>query len=142
MSPLTRKAFLLEHIDELARRLGATALKDPVDCGEHTTALPDATAVLRVKFFHAMIGNWDWLLGPPETHGCGDIMNTEVLIHPDGAITLVPADFDLAAMVVGEIRNPDTNQVEAIEVENAAAAASAALETRRSPESQRRPSRR
>jgi hypothetical protein len=82
-----------------------------------------------VKFFHAMIGNWDWALGPPETNGCGDIWNTEVLIYPNGGITLVPADFDLAAFVVGEVRNPDTNQVEAIEVDNAASAARAALQT-------------
>ncbi|MFT3924069.1 MAG: hypothetical protein QM778_16155 [Myxococcales bacterium] len=128
-SPLTRKAFLLEHVDELARRLGATALKDPIDCGDNPDARPDATAVLRVKFFHALIGNWDWMLGPPETHGCGTLMNTEVLVHGDGSLTLVPADFDLAALVVGEVRNPDTNQVEPIEVENSAAAARAALET-------------
>jgi hypothetical protein len=122
-SPLTRKAFLLEHIDELARRVGATALADPVDCGPDPEARPEADAVLRVKFFHAMVGNWDFQLGPPESNGCGSLVNTEVLVHPDGSLTLVPADFDLSAFVVGEVRNPATNQAEAITSENAEASA-------------------
>lgn len=126
-SPLTRKAFLLEHVDELARRLGATALQDPVDCGPDPAALPDPRAVLRVRFFHALIGNWDFELGPPETSGCGALRNTEVLVHADGTLTLVPADFDLAAFVVGEVRNPETNQREAITAQNAEAAVRASL---------------
>jgi hypothetical protein len=121
-SPLTRKAFLLEHVDEMARRVGATALKDPVDCGD-PAARPDAEAVLRVRFFHAMVGNWDFTLGPPESNGCGSLMNTEVLRFDDGSILLVPADFDLAAFVVGEVRNQDTNQMEPISAENALASA-------------------
>jgi hypothetical protein len=127
---LERKAFLLEHIDELARRLNATALQDPVDCGEDVDARPNATDVLRVKFFHAMIGNWDWTLGPTETGGCGSLMNTEVLVHQDGSLTLVPTDFDLSAFVVGEVRNPDTNQEEPVEAENAKASARFYLDTR------------
>jgi hypothetical protein len=118
-SPITRKALLLEHIDELARRLGAEALVDPADCGPDPNARPDPADVLRVRFFHALVGNWDFTLGPPESGGCGPLMNTEVLVHADGHLTLVPADFDLAALVVGEVRNPDTNQLEPISAEGA-----------------------
>lgn len=127
-SPLERKAFLLEHIDELARRLGAEALQDPVDCGTDPNAKPDAEAVLRVKFFHAMVGNWDWMLGPPEMHGCGSIWNTEVLVHPDGTLTLVPADFDLSAFAVGSVRDKDTNQFVDVTLERAKVSARGYLE--------------
>jgi hypothetical protein len=122
-SPLKRKAFLLEHIDELARRLGAEALQDPVSCGDDPSLKPDPKAVLRVKLFHAMIGNWDFALGPPETQGCGSLQNTEVIVHPEGYLTLVPADFDLAAFVVGEVRDPESNQLEPISEENAVVSA-------------------
>jgi len=74
-----------------------------------------------------MVGNWDFLLGPPETGGCGPLMNTEVLVHADGSLTLVPADFDLSALVVGEVRNPTNNQREPISAENAVLAARAYL---------------
>lgn len=127
-SPLERKAFLLEHIDELARRLGAEALQDPVDCGTDPNAKPDAEAVLRVKFFHAMVGNWDWMLGPPEMHGCGSLWNTEVLVHPDGSLTLVPADFDLSAFTVGSVRDKDSNQFVDVTLERAKISARGYLE--------------
>ncbi len=125
---LTRKAFLLEHVDELARRLGATSLSNPVNCGEDPNVRPDATAVLRVKFFHAMVGNWDFQLGSRE-NACDSLVNTEVLTFPDGRILLVPADFDLSALVVGLVRNPDTNEREAIRADNAVACARSYLAT-------------
>jgi hypothetical protein len=124
---LTRKGFLLEHVDELARRLGATALQDPVSCGDDPNLLPHDQDVLRVKFFHAMIGNWDYAVGPPDMHGCGPLWNTEVLVHPEGYLTLVPADFDLSAFVVAEVRDPESNQLVAIDAENAKASARAYL---------------
>ncbi len=128
-SPLKRKAFVLEHVDELARRLGAEALSDPSDCGDDPNLKPDAKAVLRVKFFHAMIGNWDFGLGPAESNGCGPLWNTEVLVHPEGYLTLVPADFDLSAFVVAEVRDPETNQLVPIDADNAKVSARGYLAT-------------
>lgn len=122
-SPLTRKAFLLEHVDELARRLGAVALDDPTNCGDDPNPRPDYQAVLRVKLFHALIGNWDWELGPRATDGCGDLWNTEVLVHPNGTLTLVPTDFDLSAFVIGRVRNPQNNLLEVVSRDNAQASA-------------------
>lgn len=127
-SPLTRKAFLLEHVDELARRLDAKAAKDPSTCGDNPDARPDHQSVLRIKMFHAMVGNWDWELGPAAMDGCGaSLHNTEVLTNKDGSLTLVPADFDLAALVVGEVRGPDNSQLVAITLDSAKAAARTAL---------------
>ncbi len=122
-SPLTRKAFLLEHIDELARRLGATRVLAE-NCEETAAPGTDDPSVLRIKFFHAMVGNWDFNLGTRDdacTH------NTELLVLPGGHVLLVPTDFDLAALVVGSVRNPESQQDEPIDETNAWLAASEAL---------------
>ncbi|MFC1610970.1 hypothetical protein ACFL6C_08425 [Myxococcota bacterium] len=102
-----RKAFVFEHQNVLAARMGGQAMEDPQETyeGDPLEQMNQQT-LARIHLFHSLIGNWDWELGTLE-RGVA-VWNTDVLIMPDGQQIPLPADFDLASIVTGaEIRERD-----------------------------------
>lgn len=96
---VSRMAFLMEHVELVAERLGGIALED-----EEVAALVDAgfdeQLIVDLMLFHALIGNWDYVLS---SDGRG-LWNTEVVRLADGTLIPVAGDFDLASWVTGRVR--------------------------------------
>jgi hypothetical protein len=100
---LTRDASLIEDIEVVAQRLEARALDDSELESLPGTAF-DVQAVTDLQFFEALIGNWDYGIGP-ERQG---VWNMEVLEFTTGTNkTYVPVagDFDLASWVTAVVRH-------------------------------------
>ncbi len=93
---LTRYGILIEDIDEMAERMGATELDDQYN-------LPAATfrdgSLERVAMFEYMIGNADY--------DAVMLRNIKIIQTPDGANTAVPYDFDFAGLVAAPYARPD-----------------------------------
>ncbi len=96
---VTRNAVILDDIEVVTERLGGRALDD-----EEITALTNANfdpqLVLDLQLFHALLGNWDYVL-PPDGRG---IWNTDVIELTNKTLVPVAGDFDLASWVTGEVR--------------------------------------
>ena len=101
MSPLTGVAFLIEDIDDLARRVGRREthvpelLPDDVD--------PAQTALF--EMFQFMIGNTDWSVHVPSMGDEECCHNARVLRPAKGAegkLVVVPYDFDNAGLIDAE----------------------------------------
>lgn len=100
---ITRTALLLEHVDEMAKRLGGKAIDDPETLDTVAWDKVEASTLLRIRFFQALIGNWDWRMAPPEAgESRPGLWNTELIERADGSLLPVPADFDLASIVTGD----------------------------------------
>lgn len=96
-------AFLLEHIDGLAARVGMTAAeveRVPLDQQD-----PEALAML--SLFHYVIGNTDWsaVQGPNGEECChnGDVLYSE---ESGGRFVVVPYDFDQAGLISTPYASP------------------------------------
>jgi hypothetical protein len=88
--PKTRKAFLLEDPDKLAKRMGGVEVEEgPIQL--------DKEASLRCELANVFAGNWDWSL-PTDNKPMGH--NIKV-IRVAGVDIPIPTDFDLAAAVTG-----------------------------------------
>lgn len=96
---LTRKAFVFDHVEIVAERLGGQALEDE-EVASLVNANFDEQLVTDLMLFHTLIGNWDYHLSPD---GQG-LWNTEVIRLADGSLIPVAGDFDLSSWVTGQIR--------------------------------------
>ncbi len=101
MSPLSGVAFLIEDIDDLARRVGRREVKMtellPEDVDPAQTAL--------FELFQFMIGNTDWSVHVPSTGDDECCHNARVLRPARGAagkLVVVPYDFDNAGLIDAE----------------------------------------
>ncbi len=85
---VTRMAFLMDHVEVVAKRLNGRALED-----EETTSLEDAEfdeqLITDLKLFHAMLGNWDYHLS---SNGQG-LWNTEVIELENGKLYSYASSF-------------------------------------------------
>lgn len=92
--PVTRHAFLIENVNQLAARLGGIALEvraaDPLSL--------DPMAAARVELFQFMIGNTDFSIV--------NFHNAEVIRMPDGTYHPIPYDFDFSGLVDAPYATP------------------------------------
>ncbi len=116
-----RDAFLLEHPDVAAERLGlpdscrtlgGTQICDPVledaELEKVKTSAFDGDVLARILMLHALTGNFDFHVDDAMDRR-RSLWNTDVLVlapSPDGTRPLapVPQDFDLSSMVTGIVR--------------------------------------
>jgi hypothetical protein len=96
---LSRMAFLFDHVELVAERIGGRALEDE-EVAALVAANFDEQLVVELMLFHALIGNWDYVLSPD---GRG-LWNTEVIQLEDGSLLPVAGDFDLSSWVTGRVR--------------------------------------
>ena len=105
---VTRKAFLLEHIELAAKRYGGEALEDPEQWQGDPQAEMGADVIAQIHLLQALVGNWDWDIGAP---GAGRVLwNTEAVKSPGGMLPIA-ADFDLASMVTRDWLKAETLDV-------------------------------
>ncbi len=104
---LIRKAFVFEHVDLLAQRLGGETLDEPEMFEDDPAEVMDAEAIAMVDLLQALVGNWDWgiRLGETEIGDPPRLRNVDAVVKPDGHMVPVPDDFDLASIVTGRPRN-------------------------------------
>ncbi|NVB85480.1 MAG: hypothetical protein HOV81_44360 [Kofleriaceae bacterium] len=100
---ITRKAFIFEHVDLAAGRLGGTSLESPETWEGDPAQVMDMQAIVRVHFFEALVGNWDWHLriGASKPGG-GQLWNIEAVQLGDKLVPLAQ-DFDLSSAVTGNL---------------------------------------
>ncbi|MGE0867636.1 MAG: hypothetical protein AB7P03_03680 [Kofleriaceae bacterium] len=100
---LTRKAFIFEHIDLAAGRLGGEPIDDPEQWNGDPAETMEMQSIVRAHFFEALVGNWDWhiKLGPSRPEG-GQLWNVEAITFGDKIEPLL-SDFDLASAVTGHL---------------------------------------
>lgn len=107
-SEITRFGFLIEDVDDVARRNG----------GRRELQIPTAIAVdrldaedaARYALFQFMIGNLDWsLVSGPDGEDC--CHNTKLIAARDGsgAATPIPYDFDFSGLVDSPYATPPPN---------------------------------
>lgn len=96
---LSRMAFIFEHVELVAEGIGGRALEDE-EVAVLTDANFDAQLIVDLMLFHALIGNWDYVLTPD---GRG-LWNTEVVQLENGNLVPVAGDFDLCSWVTGRVR--------------------------------------
>ncbi|MGE0546769.1 MAG: hypothetical protein AB7O24_27070 [Kofleriaceae bacterium] len=98
---LTRKAFIFEHIDLTAGRLGGEPIDDPETWTGDPAETMEMQSIVRAHFFEALVGNWDWWikLGPSRSTG-GQLWNVEAISFGDKLEPLL-SDFDLSSAVTG-----------------------------------------
>ncbi len=103
--PLVRNALLLETDDDVMRRLDGTR---EIKMEEFTSAREQftTTETAKIAFGEAMVGNFDWCLRffPEDSYRCNarqPLWNIMAVARGEGRAVPVPADFDLAGMVVG-----------------------------------------
>lgn len=92
--PITRLAFFIEDIDDLAERLGGIQVEAP---GARPEEL-ESRASARVELFEYMIGNTDFSIV--------NFHNSEVVRLPDGTYHPVPYDFDFSGLVDAPYASP------------------------------------
>jgi hypothetical protein len=104
---ITRKAFIFEHVDLTAGRLGGTSLESPETWEGDPAQVMEMQAIVRIHFFEAMIGNWDWHLriGASKPGG-GQLWNIEAIQLGDKLVPLAQ-DFDLSSAVTGNLVDED-----------------------------------
>ncbi len=97
---ITRQAFVFEHIDLLAARLGGEGLADPETFAGDPAEVMDAKHIVRVHMFEALLGNWDWQLrlGPADPTEGPQLSNMEA-VQLGARLLPVPSDFDLSSFV-------------------------------------------
>jgi hypothetical protein len=93
--PVTRYAFVLEHVDAVAARNGWKALRIPA-VPPH---LVNPQSVALVGVFQYMIGNPDWSLFTVEPGEEACCHNTVPIGAESGPIFSVPYDFDISGIV-------------------------------------------
>lgn len=103
-APRTRPGFLIEDIDDLARRVGLREQRVPAVEPE---AL-DAAAANLLELFQFMIGNTDWSAHLPTDGRDECCHNVRVLAPREGAggWVGVPFDFDQAGLIDAEYAAP------------------------------------
>lgn len=100
---LTRKAFIFEHVDLAAGRLGGTSLESPETWEGDPAQVMEMQAIVRIHFFEALIGNWDWHLRIGASNpGGGQLWNIEAVQLGDKLVPLAQ-DFDLSSAVTGHL---------------------------------------
>jgi hypothetical protein len=96
---VSRDGFILDDIEVVAERLSGRAL-DNEELEHLTNANFDVQLLTDLKFFHALLGNWDFKL---PADGVG-LWNTDVIEFAGGTLVPVAGDFDLASWVTGIVR--------------------------------------
>lgn len=93
----TRYGFLIEDVDDVARRHGKQAVKAP---GPIAVSRLDPVQSARVALFQDLIGNHDWAVnaGPPGTNCCHNSRAIAVKGATNG-LAPMPYDFDYAGLV-------------------------------------------
>ena len=94
-----RNAVILDDQEVIAERLGGRALDDE-EISTLTNANFEVQLVTDLKFFHVLMGNWDYVLA---VDGRG-IWNTDVMELPDLKLLPVAGDFDLCSFVTEEVQ--------------------------------------
>jgi len=99
---ITRLAFVIEHQDRLAERLGVEVLDIP----RTTVAALNTQHTNLVSLFHYMIGNTDFspIRGAPDEACCH---NHVLLGDEDGGVWSVPYDFDQSGLVNAAYATPN-----------------------------------
>jgi len=96
IDPIFVKGFLMEHQEELIRRVGAVKSDvkclDPIQLSEHDYIL--------LQVFQFFIGNTDWLLK--------NCKNIELIRMESGATIPIAYDFDFSGMVNAEYAVPNS----------------------------------
>lgn len=100
MTPVSGPAFLIEDVDDLAKRVGlrerSVPFLGPADV--------DPAQVALLELFQFMIGNTDWSVHLP-SDGDEECCHNARVVGPkggDGKYTLVPYDFDQAGIIDAE----------------------------------------
>jgi len=101
LSPLTKKAFLLEDLDDVASELGGSAIKDTNSIMKDYAKLIDRSVLIRIHLLHTLTGNWDWSVLPND-HQLS-FWNTDIISLANGQLLPVPKDFDLATFVTAKV---------------------------------------
>ncbi len=101
---ITRQGFILEHMDEFSKRKAGTSV-DAETTTQFEVGKFDFVAAQRIKYFHALLGNWDWAIETKSEKKSSTIRlwNTEVYARASGELVPVPADFDLSSFVTGNL---------------------------------------
>jgi hypothetical protein len=102
--PATHPAFLIEHEDGLADRLGGKVFEGKVVLPEFF----DPAALVRANLFEFLIGNTDFSfeVGPDE---CCHNSKAIVVEHRNGGYLPVPYDFDLSGIVNAPYARPHSS---------------------------------
>lgn len=95
---LSRQALILDDIEVVAEGLGGRALDDE-EIAVLTDANFDEQLVTELWMFHALLGNWDYVV---QTDG-RSIWNTDVIVMATGEMIPVAGDFDLSSWVTEEV---------------------------------------
>lgn len=100
MTPVRGPAFLIEDVDDLARRVGLREHRVPL-LGPGDV---DPAQVAVLELFQFMIGNTDWSVHLPSDGDDACCHNVRVLGPKEGSgrFTLVPFDFDQSGIVDAE----------------------------------------
>jgi hypothetical protein len=98
---LKRKAFLLEHIDIAAKRMGGESVADPELFVPAATDKMSNSDIAKAHMLEALVGNWDWNLNASKDANESKFWNVE-LVKTGQQLTPVPADFDLSSFVTGD----------------------------------------
>lgn len=100
----TRLGFLIEDIDDTARRNGLREIEG----GNFSPARLDPESAARFGVFQYMIGNLDWAMeaGPPDDDCCHNSKPIAERDNPSARYIPVPYDFDHAGMVDAPYATP------------------------------------
>lgn len=111
---ITRQGFILEHMDEFSKRMAGTSV-DAETITKFEVGKFDFVAAQRIRYFHALLGNWDWTLETKNEKKSGSIRlwNTEVYARANGELVPVPADFDLSSFVTGDLSRSKETKLKA-----------------------------
>ncbi|MGE0045066.1 MAG: hypothetical protein AB7T08_04835, partial [Hyphomonadaceae bacterium] len=103
-SEVTRFGFLIEDVDDMARRNGGR--ENDTSSGRVPLASLEPRQAARVALFNYMIGNLDWsLIDGPEPDEC--CHNTRTIARAAGApLAVVPYDFDNSGFVSAPYAEP------------------------------------
>ncbi len=97
----THEALLLEDMDSMLQRYGASKVSAPYESLAHS---PGVTVedVARIYFAETIVGNWDWYLKMQFTNESISkrFWNMKEIQRSNGNHLIFPYDFDLADLVV------------------------------------------
>lgn len=97
---VTRNAMLLDDAEVVGERLGGHALDDD-ELAALTDARFDPQLIVDLRFLHALLGNWDFVLNETGER----LWNTDVIELPNGTLVPLVGDFDLCSFVTEIVRD-------------------------------------
>ena len=93
--PVTRYAFLIEDVSEVADRTEWIPLSVPAVPPDYV----DADNLVRLEFFQYLIGNTDWSAFMSDEEATTCCHNTKPVGGPAGPVFVLPYDFDITGLV-------------------------------------------